>query len=104
MNVLRIASAAIAAAIVCCAHAAEQPPSRTLATTCTGCHGTHGRSTGAMPSIASLPRKQLAEQMRAFRDGRRDATVMQQIANGYSDAQIDALAEHFARQQRGAAR
>ena len=104
MKVLRTPSAAIAAAIVLCAHATAQPPSRTLAATCTGCHGTHGRSAGAMPSIAGLPREHLAEQMRAFRDGKRDATVMQQLAKGYSDAQIDALAEHFARQQKGAAR
>nr|MBA3590336.1 cytochrome C [Methylibium sp.] len=40
-----------------------------------------------------------AEQMRAFRDGKRPATVMHQIAKGYSDAQITALAAYFAAQK-----
>ena len=37
--------------------------------------------------------------MRAFRDGKRPATVMHQLAKGYSDAQIDALAGYFAAQK-----
>jgi cytochrome c553 len=36
--------------------------------------------------------------MRAFRDGQRPATIMHQLSKGYSDAQIDAIAAHFARQ------
>jgi cytochrome c553 len=38
--------------------------------------------------------------MRAFRDGKRPATVMHQIAKGYSDPQIDTLAAWFAAQKR----
>ena len=38
--------------------------------------------------------------MRAFRDGKRPATVMHQIAKGYTDAQIDAMAAWFAAQKR----
>jgi cytochrome c553 len=38
--------------------------------------------------------------MRAFRDGKRPATVMHQIAKGYSDAQIEAMASWFAAQPR----
>ena len=38
--------------------------------------------------------------MRAFRDGQRPATVMHQIAKGYSDAQIDAIAGWYAAQKR----
>jgi cytochrome c553 len=35
--------------------------------------------------------------MRAFRDGSRPATVMHQIAKGYSDQQIELIADYFAR-------
>ena len=42
----------------------------------------------------------LGDQMRAFRDGQRPATVMHQIAKGYTDQQIDALAAWFAAQKR----
>ena len=38
--------------------------------------------------------------MRAFRDGARPATIMQQIAKGYSDAQIDLMADYFSRRPR----
>jgi sulfide dehydrogenase cytochrome subunit len=50
--------------------------------------------------LAGLPRDHIASQMRAFRDGKRPATVMHQIAKGYNDAQIDAMAAWFAAQPR----
>ena len=37
--------------------------------------------------------------MQAFRDGKRPATVMHQLAKGYSNEQIDALAAFFAAQK-----
>lgn len=70
---------------------------RALAATCANCHGTDGRATGeGMPPLAGADAAYLATQMRALRDGQRPATVMHQIAKGYSDAQIDALAGYFA--------
>jgi cytochrome c553 len=67
-----------------------------LAATCANCHGTDGRAVGDMPRLAGADAAYLAAQMRAFRDGQRPATVMHQLAKGYSDAQIDALAGYFA--------
>ena len=72
---------------------------RYLAANCANCHGTTGRSAGAMPSLAGQPKAYLIEQMRAFRDGKRPATIMHQIAKGYTDAQIDSVADHFSRQK-----
>lgn len=69
-----------------------------LAGTCTNCHGTQGRSPGAMPSLAGMPQATLVEQMRQFRDGKRPATIMHQIAKGYTEPQTDLLADYFARQ------
>jgi cytochrome c553 len=83
------------------APAAEDPPQlRTLAGSCANCHGTTGKSRGAMPSLAGVPAPYLIEQMRQFRDGKRPATVMHQLAKGYSDEEIAFLAEFFARQRR----
>ena len=81
-------------------HAQEALP-RTLAAPCAICHGTEGRaaSNDVVP-LAGLPREHIATQMRAFRDGQRPATVMHQIAKGYSDAQIDALAAWFSSRKR----
>jgi cytochrome subunit of sulfide dehydrogenase len=69
-----------------------------LAATCANCHGSNGNSVGPMPSLAGLKASYLSEQMRAFRDGKRAATIMHQLAKGYTDPQIDAIASYFAAQ------
>jgi cytochrome c553 len=75
---------------------AEQP-ARNLASACAICHGSDGRAASKdLGPLAGLPREYIAAQMRAFRDAKRPATVMHQIAKGYSDAEIDALAAWFA--------
>jgi cytochrome subunit of sulfide dehydrogenase len=38
------------------------------------------------------------ERLKAFQRGERPSTIMQQIAKGYSDAQIEALARWFSMQ------
>lgn len=94
-----IALAAALAATAVSAHAQENP--RNLASACAICHGTSGQAaTKDSIPLAGLPREHIATQMRAFRDGSRPATVMHQIAKGYSDAQIDAMAAWFAAQKR----
>ena len=81
--------------------AQESPAARSLAATCAACHGTQGRSaTQEVVSLAGLPREHIASQMRAFREGSRPATIMHQIAKGYSDQQIDLMADYFSRRPR----
>ena len=88
-----------AACIALQAHAQDR--AQQLASACASCHGTEGRSDGkVLPPLAGMPRDHIAAQMRAFRDGQRPATVMHQIAKGYTDEQIDALAAFFAAQKR----
>ena len=92
----------LAVALSCAGTAAAQDAaSRNLASACAICHGTEGRAvTKDVIPLAGLPREHIATQMRAFRDGQRPATVMHQIAKGYTDAQIDILAAWFAAQKR----
>jgi cytochrome c553 len=88
---------------LCLAPAAfgQDGAARNLASGCAICHGTDGRAvTKEVIPLAGLPREHIATQMRAFRDGQRPATVMHQIAKGYTDAQIDALAAWFSSQKR----
>jgi sulfide dehydrogenase cytochrome subunit len=75
---------------------------RTLAANCAQCHGTEGRTaTGAaLPAIAGMPREYLLAQLQAFKAGTRPSTIMQQLARGYSDAQLAQLADFFAAQRR----
>jgi len=75
---------------------------RALAATCANCHGTQGVavSNASVPGLAGMPASTLVEQMKAFKGGTRPATVMHQIAKGFSDAQIDAVAAYFAAQKK----
>ena len=41
----------------------------------------------------------IVEAMRAFKEGKREATVMHQIAKGYSDAEIAAIAAYFSQRR-----
>ena len=81
---------------------AQTLPSQSLAATCAACHGTQGRAiVGAtVPGLAGQPAPYLSEQMKGFKSGGRPATVMHQIAKGYSDAQIEQLAAYFAAQKK----
>ena len=78
--------------------ASSQGSTPYLTGTCTSCHGPQGRSAGAMPSLAGLPQPYIVEQMKQFREGARPATVMHQIAKGYTEQQTELLAEYFAHQ------
>jgi cytochrome subunit of sulfide dehydrogenase len=79
---------------------AQDPGTRSLAATCASCHGTDGQSaTKEVPALAGLPKEHIASQMKAFKDGSRPATVMHQLAKGYTDQQIEALAGYFAAQK-----
>ena len=71
---------------------------RSLAATCANCHGTDGRAVpnSTVPSIAGMPAAYITEQMKAFKSGARPATVMHQLAKGYSDEQIVTIANYFA--------
>lgn len=100
---MRPTTAALAAALtLACTSLQAQTPAPSpnaagyLAANCANCHGTDGRSNAAMPSLAGLDRNYFIEQMRQFREGRRQATIMHQLARGYTDEQIVAMANYFA--------
>ncbi|HWQ37517.1 MAG TPA: c-type cytochrome [Burkholderiales bacterium] len=83
------------------AGAAEQDlQARDWAATCTGCHGTNGKSEGAIPGIAGLDKAYIIGVLLEFKADKRPATVMHQHAKGYSDTQIERIAEFFASQKR----
>lgn len=83
------------------AGAQQGPPdfSHNLAASCALCHGTNGSNAGGLPNLAGQPRDYIAQQLRDFRDGKRPATIMHQIAKGYTEPQIDSLAQYFAAQK-----
>ncbi len=74
---------------------------RSLAANCAACHGTNGNSAGgAIPGLAGMNKEYFLNQVKAFKEGKREATVMHQIAKGYSDAEMAALGDYFSAQKK----
>ncbi len=97
MTLPRILLTAVSVALPFAAKSQEDPVARSLAATCANCHGTEGRSaTKDVVSLAGLPKEHIVSQMKAFKDGTRPATIMHQLAKGYTDQQIDLVAAYFA--------
>lgn len=107
---------ALAAALLCASVSFAQQPAtppptfaapnlgdegvRAMAMNCAPCHGTNGRSAegSPLPQLAGQSADAIVGKMKAFREGKREATVMHQITKGFSEAEIAALAAWFARQ------
>jgi len=81
------------------ATAGEDIQARSLAANCTSCHGPGGVSTGGIPSLAGRPKQALLESLQGFKAGTRPATVMHQHAKGYTDAELEVLADYFSKQE-----
>jgi len=76
------------------------PSGQMLGNTCAGCHGTGGVSQGpASPTIAGISKDYFVDTMTAYREGTRPSTIMSRIAKGYSDEDIERMAEYFSKQQ-----
>ena len=72
-----------------------------MAANCAICHGTDGRAVpgSGMARLAGRPADATVDALKAFKEGKREATVMHQIARGFTDPEIAALASYFARQK-----
>ena len=99
-----ISTALLAACLAPAVHAqdAQTLNIRSLAATCANCHGTNGKAFegSAVVSLAGMPRDYIVAQMKAFSAGTRPATIMHQLAKGYSDQQIEQIATYFAAQKK----
>ena len=75
-----------------------------MAAACAMCHGTQRqarRRARPWPALAGRPaRRDRRRRMAQFKAGTKPATIMHQIAKGYSDAEIAALADYFSKQPR----
>ncbi|WP_018954841.1 c-type cytochrome [Thioalkalivibrio sulfidiphilus] len=76
---------------------AEVTRGQLMAKTCLACHGSvAGGPDATIPSLVNgYPRQLMIQNMKAFRDGTRAATVMNRHALGYTDEEIALLADYF---------
>jgi cytochrome subunit of sulfide dehydrogenase len=82
---------------------AQQPPSeatvaRSLAASCANCHGTNGAARGDMKPLAGMSAAKIIATLGDFKSGAQPATIMHQIAKGYTDEQIRLIANYLAAQ------
>ncbi|MDU8929203.1 hypothetical protein RXV86_17555 [Alisedimentitalea sp. MJ-SS2] len=67
-----------------------------LAGPCTACHGVVGNSNGmSMPSLAGMDFYYFFDTMRAYQSGKRSGTIMNRIAKGYSEDQLEIMGDYF---------
>jgi cytochrome subunit of sulfide dehydrogenase len=92
--------AAVGALVLCAGAAQAQDANlaRNLAATCANCHGTNGRAQGDMKPLAGLSAASITAAMADFKSGAVPATIMHQIAKGYTDEQLKLIAGYFAAQ------
>jgi cytochrome c553 len=72
---------------------------RNLAATCANCHGTNGQARGDMKPLAGVPADKIIAMLADYKSGAQPATIMHQIAKGYTDEQIKLIAGFFAAQK-----
>lgn len=70
-------------------------PVNVMADSCSGCHGTDGQSLGAMPAFNTKSADELKKMLRDYRSGAREATVMDRIMKGYTEAQLEAIVDYY---------
>jgi cytochrome c553 len=80
---------------------AQDYEARSWAASCASCHGTDGRSESPIPALAGRSKADLIAVLMEFKSGqRKTATIMHQYAVGYSDQQLERIADYFSRQPR----
>ena len=75
---------------------ADSPPG---ALSCSGCHPSSPRVTSPVVRLAGRDRAEIIKAMQDFRSGARAGTVMDRIAKGFTDAEIQAIAGWYAAQK-----
>ena len=77
--------------------AADETAPANLANACAGCHSPDGRGPGPIPAINKLTAADISTMLRAFKSDEVVATIMNRIAKGYTDDEIDAIANYLGR-------
>jgi cytochrome subunit of sulfide dehydrogenase len=91
---IRMLAMALVIATPACVFAAPPPG----AASCLGCHAAAGADSPMLP-LSSLKAEQIEAAMQAFRSGTRPSTVMDRIAKGFSDEEVRAIAQWYARDE-----
>lgn len=74
--------------------AAEPPPGRLLVAQCAQCHGTGGNGPG-FGELSGKSARDISDHLREMRDRNPSESIMDRQAHGYTDQQIQLIAEYL---------
>jgi len=69
------------------------------AAACANCHGTDGRAQQGGFNLAGQNKDEMLAKLLAYKNGQRPATIMHQLAKGYTDEQLAQISAYFAAQK-----
>lgn len=78
---------------------AAPPPGRLLASNCFQCHGTDGKDSGSFERLAGKSSNEIYNELREMKAENKRGEIMTIHTVGYTDAQLRAIADYFARQR-----
>ncbi|TSE36655.1 Cytochrome subunit of sulfide dehydrogenase [Tepidimonas fonticaldi] len=70
------------------------------AAACANCHGTNGHAQPGMEALAGKDKDEILQKLLDFKNGRKPATLMHQLAKGYTDDELRAISAYFAAQKK----
>lgn len=73
---------------------------RSWAAACANCHGTGGHAQTGNEPLAGANKDEMLKKLMDFKSGAKPATIMHQLAKGYSDEQLAAITAWFAAQKK----
>ena len=86
------------AALPATAQTTTSPNGRLLASNCFQCHGTNGKGPG-FETLAGKSASELYREMKEFQSGKEGDSIMARHVMGFSDAQLQALAQWLSTQR-----
>lgn len=92
----------VALSLSAAAQAADQAfltPFPYFVANCLNCHADYSKIKSSIPNIAGRDKDYLETALKAFKAGKKEATIMHQLAKGYTDEEIAVLADYFSRQK-----
>ena len=92
-----VAVAALFAIPAVASAASPEPPPGAAA--CSGCHASGTKVDTPVAPLAGRNAADIIAQMQAFKTGQKPSTVMDRIAKGFTDAEVEAIAAWYAQQK-----
>lgn len=91
---------ALALGLMAAGALAAPPAGRLLASQCAQCHGTNGNGPG-FDKLAGMSARELSNEMREMKYRNNAEGIMDRQAHGYTDAQIQLIANYLSGQSTG---